>query len=80
MQEDFLHYIWHFKKYDFGNARTVSNLPVSIITSGTPNFHSGPDFFNAKMYIGDQLWAGNVEIHINSSDWYAHKHEKRSQL
>lgn len=75
MQEDFLHYIWRFKKFDFGKAKTVSNLPVSIITTGTPNLNSGPDFFNAKMYIGDQLWAGNVEIHINSSDWYAHNHE-----
>lgn len=75
MQEDFLHYIWRFKKFDFGNSRTVSNLPVSIITTGTPNFNSGPDFFNARMHIGDQLWAGNVEIHLKSSDWYAHKHE-----
>ncbi len=75
MQEDFLHYIWRFKKFDFGNARTVSNLPVTIISTGTPNFYSGPDFFNAKMNIGGQLWAGNVEIHINSSDWYVHNHE-----
>ena len=75
MQEDFLHYIWRFKKFDFGNAKTVSNLPVTIISSGTPNLNSGPDFFNAKMDIGGQLWAGNVEIHLKSSDWYAHNHE-----
>src|SRR5690606_5222174 len=24
--------------------------------------------------IGDQLWAGNVEIHVSSSDWAKHKH------
>lgn len=75
MQEDFLHYIWRFKKFDFGNAKTVSNLPLTIISTGTPNLNSGPDFFNAKMDIGGQLWAGNVEIHLNSSDWYLHNHE-----
>lgn len=75
MQEDFLHYIWKFKKFDFGRARTVSNLPIVLIDTGTPNLNSGPDFFNAKMKIGDQLWAGNVEIHLKSSDWYLHRHE-----
>lgn len=75
MQEDFLHYIWRFKKFDFGSAKTVSNLPVTIISTGTPNLNSGPDFFNAKMDIGGQLWAGNVEIHLKSSDWYVHNHE-----
>lgn len=75
MQEDFLHYIWKFKKFDFGRAKTVSNLSIVLIDTGTPNLNSGPDFFNSKMKIGDQLWAGNVEIHLKSSDWYAHRHE-----
>src|SRR5690606_30514293 len=34
-----------------------------------------PDFFNAQLRIGNQLWAGNVEIHIKSSDWFVHHHE-----
>jgi hypothetical protein len=76
MQEDFIHYIWKLKKFDFGNSRTTSGLPVCIIDSGTVNLHSGPDFFNAKIRIGDQVWAGNVEIHIKASDWYVHRHEK----
>ena len=37
---------------------------------------AGPDFFNARLAIDNQAWAGNVEIHINSSDWYAHHHEQ----
>lgn len=75
MQEDFLHYIWNFKKFDFRRAHTVDNQPVTIVNSGTPNFNSGPDFFNATIKIGEQLWAGNVEIHVRSSDWYSHRHE-----
>ena len=36
---------------------------------------TGPDFFNAQLSIGTQMWAGNVEIHVKSSDWYVHHHE-----
>lgn len=75
MKEDFLHYIWKFKKFDFTRAATVDGLPVTLIDAGTPNVNSGPDFFNARLKIGEQLWAGNVEIHLKSSDWYTHQHE-----
>ncbi|UJH92432.1 DUF2851 family protein [Antarcticibacterium sp. 1MA-6-2] len=75
MKEDFLHYIWKFKKFDFSRAVTVEGLPVTLIDAGLANLNSGPDFFNSKLKIGEQLWAGNVEIHIKSSDWYAHGHE-----
>mgnify|MGYP000235535560 CR=1 FL=1 len=37
--------------------------------------NTGPDFFNAKIEINKQIWAGNVEIHVKSSDWYKHQHE-----
>ncbi len=76
MQEDFLHYIWKFKKFDFGNAKSVEGIPILISNTGLHNMNSGPDFFNARIKIGDQAWAGNVEIHIRSSDWYAHRHEE----
>lgn len=75
MQEDFLHYIWKFKKFDFGNAKSVEGIPILISNTGLHNMNSGPDFFNARIKIGDQAWAGNVEIHIRSSDWYEHGHE-----
>ena len=75
MQEDFLHYVWQFKKFNFREALTSSGAVIEILNSGSLNNHSGPDFFNSRLRIGDQLWAGNVEIHINSSDWYAHHHE-----
>jgi len=75
MQEDFLHYLWKFKKFDFRKAKTSNNLDLSILDVGIHNHNSGPDFFNAKIKINDQLWAGNVEIHLRSSDWYLHRHE-----
>ena len=75
MQEDFLHYLWKFKKYAFAKAETTTGLPITLINVGQHNYLAGPDFFNATLVIDDQTWAGNVEIHLKSSDWYAHNHE-----
>ena len=76
MQEDFLHYIWKHKKIKFNNLKTTTGDSVLVTTVGQHNLNSGPDFFNAQIEIGDQLWAGNVEIHIKSSDWFLHSHEQ----
>ncbi|MCB0462962.1 MAG: DUF2851 family protein [Flavobacteriaceae bacterium] len=75
MREDFLHYLWKHKKIDVLKLVTSGNEPVEIISTGQHNLNSGPDFFNAQLRIGEQLWAGNVEIHLKSSDWFLHSHE-----
>jgi len=75
MREDFLHYLWKFKKFAFANCKTTSNQSISLKSVGQHNHGAGPDFFNARLCIDDQEWAGNVEIHLKSSDWYAHGHE-----
>ena len=76
MKEDFLHYLWKFKKFDLTNLKTTSNQPIVIINVGQYLQLAGPDFFNAQVSIANQKWAGNVEIHLKSSDWYLHHHEK----
>jgi len=78
IKEDFLHYLWKFKLFSTNELQTTQRESVVIKNSGEHNFNSGSDFFNAKLKIGNQLWAGNVEIHIKSSDWYVHGHEKDS--
>lgn len=77
MKEDFLHYVWKFAKFNTKELNTCAGEHLQIIRLGTHNQHeSGPDFFNAQIEINHQRWAGNVEIHLKSSDWYAHGHEK----
>lgn len=80
MKEDFLHYIWKFKKFGVSletpTLETTSGENLVILNSGEYLQLAGPDFFNAKIIIQDQKWAGNVEIHIKSSDWYLHNHER----
>ncbi|CDF80213.1 conserved hypothetical protein (DUF2851) [Formosa agariphila KMM 3901] len=75
MQEDFLHYLWKYKKFDDSALQTVKGEAIQLIQVGQHNFNSGPDFFNAQLNIDHQLWAGNVEIHVKASDWYVHHHE-----
>jgi hypothetical protein len=75
MTEDFLHYIWQFKRFNVKDLYTTDNENLQIIRSGERNTDAGPDFCNALLRIGDTKWAGNVEIHINSSDWHLHNHQ-----
>ncbi|WBU89937.1 DUF2851 family protein [Cellulophaga omnivescoria] len=76
MREDLLHFIWKYKKLQLKGLQTTKGDAINVVSVGTHNYNEGPDFFNAQLKIGNQLWAGNVEIHINASDWYAHNHEK----
>lgn len=76
IKEDFLQYIWKFQLFEKRKMQTVLNKNVQILKTGIHNRESGPDFFNGLIEIGNQLWAGNIEIHIKSSDWYVHKHEQ----
>lgn len=78
MKEDFLHHVWQFKKFDIANLKTTKGESIQILNSGQYLQLAGPDFFNAQLIIGNQKWAGNVEIHLKSSDWYVHHHEKDS--
>lgn len=75
MKEDFLHYLWKFKKFNTLNLKTAQGELITILKTGDYLELSGPDFFNAHIEIGNQKWAGNVEIHVKSSDWYLHNHE-----
>jgi len=73
MTEDFLQYIWRYNLFEEINSTTNGNN-LEIISVGQLNTDSGPDFFNAKIKIDDTIWVGNIEIHINSSDWKKHNH------
>ena len=75
MKEEFLHYVWKYKLYQSNSLKTQNGEKIEILNSGIHNFDSGPDFFNAKVKIGDTIWAGNIEIHLKSSDWLVHKHD-----
>ncbi|HLO46664.1 MAG TPA: DUF2851 family protein [Leadbetterella sp.] len=73
--EDFIHYTWQYQQFDKANLLTTDGQVLSIIKPGFRNSHSGPDFENARIIIGQIEWAGKVEIHLKSSDWNKHRHQ-----
>jgi len=75
MREDFLHYVWRFKKLNNTSLKTIQNNNLVIKDFGLYLGVEGPDFFNAQIYLDEQLWAGTIEMHVNASDWYVHHHE-----
>lgn len=75
MREDFVHFLWKYKMLLGYNLKTTAGEPLIIKSLGTHNHHSGPDFFNGRVVIGKQEWAGNVEMHVKSSDWFLHGHD-----
>jgi len=74
MKESILHYVWQNKLFTAHDLVTTEGEKLEIIDVGRINTDAGPDFFNAKIRIGDTLWAGNVEIHTSTTDWYKHNH------
>lgn len=77
MKEDFLHYIWSHELFH-KTGIAISGEKIEIISPGTKNTDAGPDFYNARIKIDNTIWAGNVEIHTDSSNWINHKHNKDS--
>ena len=73
--EKLLHYAWKHKILPLKALLTTDGREVEIIDPGMYNTNQGPDFFNAKIKIDGTLWAGNVELHIKSSDWFRHGHD-----
>ena len=74
--EQLLHYTWKHRLFPLGQLFTTDGQPVEIVDVGLHNHDAGPDFFNAKVKIDGQLFVGNVELHLRSSDWYLHRHEQ----
>ena len=74
MTENFLNYLWKHKLIG-PNLRLSSGESLHVIDPGQINQDSGPDFFNARVRIDATQWAGNVEIHVRSSDWWRHGHQ-----
>jgi len=76
LSEDILHFVWRQGLFNLDDLKTTEGLPIHLINRGIHNHHSGPDFMEAKVKIGDTLWAGQIEMHVKASDWYMHQHEK----
>lgn len=76
MEESLLHLIWNYRLIRPVDLFSVKGTKLKIIHPGELNRDAGPDFFNARLEIDGVTLAGNVEIHVNASDWLRHHHQK----
>ena len=53
---------------------STEGKPVNVIYPGRANGDNGPDFRDAVIAIESRLTKGDVEVHVESSDWYRHGH------
>lgn len=75
LKEDFLYYVWQTKAFDVLGLETIDGKKIHIKSFGTRNHDAGPDFSECQIEIDGILWAGNVEMHVRTSDWDAHGHD-----
>ena len=73
--EQLLQYVRKHKILPLECLETTDGKALEIIDPGLHNRNAGPDFFNAKLRIGNTMWVGNVEIHEHSKDWFRHGHD-----
>lgn len=76
MTEKLLQYLWNFKVFKHFDFKDIEGNPVEILDFGKWNTDSGPDFLTAKIKINDIIFAGNIELHVKSSDWIFHNHSQ----
>ena len=74
--EKLLHFAWKHKILPLRPLLTTEGESVEVIDPGQANRNQGADFFNAKVKIGQTVWAGCVEIHVKASDWFRHGHHE----
>lgn len=72
--EKLYHYLWKTRLLGKKIPDNSGN-EIEVIDPGICNMDAGPDFFNAKLKVGDTVWIGNVEIHVKASDWFRHGHD-----
>ena len=74
MPEIVLHYIWEQCLWAGFDQETTDGRKVEILSVGEHNRNAGPDYSHARIRIDGREWVGNIEIHVNASDWVKHHH------
>jgi hypothetical protein len=66
--------LWHDCLTDVPELETVEGEIVRVVYPGRPNGNHGADFLDAVIATERGLLKGDVEVHVSSSRWHAHKH------
>ena len=76
MTEKLFQFIWQFQYFRRSGLHTLNGDCLEILFPGNPNTNQGPDFSDARIRINDTIFAGSVELHLKTSDWVRHGHDR----
>ena len=79
IDEAFVQKLWHQQRFFDTNMEAIDRRTIRVLKPGVWNHNEGPDFMHAEIEIDGKLHVGDVEIHVRSSEWYAHKHHLNSR-
>ena len=79
MDEAFVQKLWHEQRFFHTGMKAIDGRAIRVLKPGVWNHNEGPDFMHAEIEIDGKLHVGDVELHVRSSEWYAHKHHLNSR-
>lgn len=79
-RENLVQWIWQNRKFRQTGLSLIDGSVLNIIDTGVINTGSGPDFTSARLRINDLLWYGDIEIHTDEENWFAHSHHLDSNF
>ncbi|MES2678477.1 MAG: DUF2851 family protein [Bacteroidota bacterium] len=74
--EKLLQFIWQHRLLKPGPLFTAAGNEVVVLKPGDLNTDAGPDFFNGQILLNGLRMAGNIELHLKTSDWLKHGHQQ----
>ncbi|BBO16537.1 conserved hypothetical protein [Candidatus Brocadia pituitae] len=78
IKEELVRCIWFGQHIKKDKLFTDDGLRIEILSPGWWNSEGGPDFRHAEILLeGKGLVKGDVEVHVLTSDWKRHQHEKQ---
>lgn len=75
LNERLVQAIWNNQLLQPEGLRLADGRPVRVIDPGRWNGAGGPDFLDARVMIGEDILAGDIELHLLASQWRAHSHD-----
>ena len=79
IDEAFVQKLWHEQRFFDTDMTSIDRRAIRVLKPGIWNHNEGPDFMHAEIEIDGKLHVGDVEIHVQSSEWYTHKHHLNSR-
>ena len=74
MREDYLHHLFQMRRLGNSFQTTIGSV-LEVQKFGQLNPNAGPDFLESQIALEGHTWAGSIEFHVKSSDWFLHGHQ-----